>query len=132
MRRRTLDPPMAALAGLCALAAVTLGGCAGSLLGGADPSLYRALAETDLALAEAAVQQGLETRPNGMTETWHNPATGQAGAITPRVTMVSDSGHFCRRYDEALALADGRRTTLVDTACRDATGKWIRIDRESL
>lgn len=116
------------LAGLALLGAVALGGCTGSLLGGGDPSLYEVLDEADVALAASALQDGLEARANCATEAWHNAATGHGGSITPRATLVSDSGHFCRRYDEALTLADGRRTTLANTACRDATGKWVWVD----
>jgi surface antigen len=108
--------------------AVTLGGCTGSLFGGGDPALYGALGETDAVLAATALQDGLETRPNHAAETWRNPSSGHAGSITPRATLVSDTGSFCRRYDEHLALADGRSTTLTNTACRDEDGRWTGVD----
>jgi surface antigen len=116
-----------AAATLIGALAVTLGGCTGSLLGGGDPALYGALGETDVALATTALQDGLETRPNHAAETWHNPSSGHAGSITPRATLVSDTGSFCRRYDEHLTLADGRSTTLTNTACRDEDGRWIGV-----
>ncbi len=110
------------------VAALGLGGCGGALFGGGDPSLYEALGAADVALAATALQDGLEARPNGAPEPWRNPATGHAGSITPRATLVSDNGHFCRRYDEALVLADGRSTTLSNTACRDDAGRWVWVD----
>jgi surface antigen len=79
-------------------------------------------------MATAALQDGLETRPNHAALAWRNPLSGHAGSITPRATLVSDTGHFCRRYDEHLALADGRSTTLGNTACRDEGGRWIWVD----
>ena len=122
-RRRT--GPAAALIGVLA---VSLGGCSGSLLGDGDPKLYEALGDADLVLATAALQDGLEALPNHASETWRNPASGHAGSITPRATSVSDTGSFCRRYDEQLTLADGRSTTLTNTACRDAGGQWVWVN----
>ena len=116
------------VAALIGAVAVALGGCTGSLLGGGDPTLYEALGDADVAMATAALQDGLEARPNHAAETWRNPASGHAGSITPRATLVSDTGSFCRRYDEQLTLADGRSTTLGNTACRDEAGRWIWIE----
>jgi surface antigen len=118
--------PVAAAAAAGALA-LFLGGCTGSLLGGGEPGLYAALDDTDLALATAALQDGLETKPNGTSADWTNRASGHRGSITPKATLVTDTGSFCRRYDEALMLADGRTTTLDNMACRDAEGRWIWI-----
>ena len=122
MSRRHTGPAVALIG------AVALGGCTGSLLGGGDPTLYEALGEADVVMATAALQDGLEVLPNHAAETWRNPSSGHAGSITPRATLVSDTGHFCRRYDEHLTLADGRSTTLGNTACRDADGRWIWVD----
>jgi surface antigen len=122
--RRRKGPAAALISAL----AVALGGCTGSLLGGGDPTLYEALGDADIVLATAALQDGLETRPNHVAETWRNPASGHAGSITPRATLVSDTGSFCRRYDEHLSLADGRSTTLDNTACRAGDGRWIWVD----
>jgi surface antigen len=97
-------------------------------LGGGDPKLYAALDDSDLALATSTLQVSLETAPNGATAGWDNAASGNRGSITPTATLVTDTGSFCRRYDEALMLADGRTTTLDNTACRDAEGRWIWIE----
>jgi surface antigen len=120
--RRPLAPTAAAGA-----LTLFLGGCAGTLFGDGDPGLYAALDDTDLALATSALQESLETAPNAATTDWFNPASGHQGSITPRATVVTDTGSFCRRYDEALTLADGQRTTLRNTACRDAEGRWVWI-----
>ena len=38
----------------------------------------------------------LETRPSGMPSRWHNPNTGNAGAITPTHTYRSPGGIYRR------------------------------------
>lgn len=113
-------------AGIYLLASLPLAGCLG--LGEAQEGpadLYAALGDDDVALAAATMQQGLENERQGGTATWQNPASGHRGSITPRDTFVSESGHFCRVYDEELAFADGRSGTIVNTACRDHSGRWI-------
>jgi surface antigen len=102
-----------------------LGGCASLLPGGRELGLYGQLGDGDVALAATAMQNGLEKLPNDQTVRWRNPKSGHGGAITPRVTLISDNGSFCRRYDEQLVLADGRTTTIDNTACRDAAGRWV-------
>jgi surface antigen len=102
-----------------------LGGCASLLPGSSEPGLYGQLGDGDVALAAAAMQDGLETLPNDQAVRWRNPESGHSGAITPRVTLVSDNGSFCRRYDEQLVLADGRSSTVDNTACRDEAGRWV-------
>lgn len=116
-RRRALIP--ATLVGLA------LGGCTTVFPGSGEPALYGALDEGDVTLAAAAMQDGLENKRNDETVRWRNPQSGHGGAITPRVTLISDNGSFCRRYDEQLELADGRTTTLDNTACRDDAGRWV-------
>ena len=43
-------------------------------------------------------QAALETRPSGVPSRWHNPSTGNAGAITPIRTDRSAAGIYCREY----------------------------------
>lgn len=62
-----------------------------------------------------------------MPESWRNLASGHAGSIPPRATLVGDTGHFCRRCDEMISLADGRITILTKTACRDACGSCVWV-----
>lgn len=116
---------IAAARRLIVAAGLALAGCTGPLGGGSGPSLHSALGDADVVLAVAALQDGLETRHNGEAARWRNPASGHGGAIVPRVTLVSDTGSFCRRYDERLELADGRTATSHGTACRDAAGRWV-------
>lgn len=107
------------------LAGPLLAGCAGLPLGDSAASAYRELDGTDIALAAQAMQASLEERPDGASGRWDNPDTGHRGNITPKATFVSDTGHFCRDYEEALIFADGRQVTVNNTACRDADGHWV-------
>jgi hypothetical protein len=75
-------------------------------------------------LAAAAMQATLEQKPDGDSAGWENPTTGHRGSVRPTVTFVSDAGFFCRDYEEALSLADGRNATIMNTACRDTKGYW--------
>jgi surface antigen len=109
----------------CLAIGLTLGGCTSILPGSTEPALYGQLSDADVALAATAMQDGLETLPNDQAVRWRNPQSGHGGIITPRVTLISDTGSFCRRYDEQLSLADGRTTTVENTACRDAAGRWV-------
>ena len=57
--------------------------------------------------AVRARQAALETRPSGAPSRWHNPSTGNAGAITPARTYRSAGGIYCREY-QLTVTAGGR------------------------
>lgn len=89
--------------------------------------LYRALGAEDRTLAEAAVQEALETLPSRQTRSWRNPATGASGFVTPLRTFKIESGHFCREYQEAIA-TPGSAEARQFTACRRASdGIWLPV-----
>ena len=46
-------------------------------------------ASLDKLYAARTRQAALETRPSGVPSRWHNPSTGNAGAITPIRTYKS-------------------------------------------
>ena len=46
-------------------------------------------ASLDKLYAARTRQAALETRPSGVPSRWHNPSTGNAGAITPTRTYKS-------------------------------------------
>ena len=46
-------------------------------------------ASLDNLYAARTRQAALETRPSGVPSRWHNPSTGNAGAITPTRTYKS-------------------------------------------
>ncbi|MEZ5863000.1 MAG: hypothetical protein R3D25_02575 [Geminicoccaceae bacterium] len=111
---------------LLLVVSLPLAGCMGTGQAPDGPAaLYTALGDDDVALAAATLQRSLESEPQGGTARWRNPASGNQGSITPRDTYVSDSGHFCRVYDEELTFADGRSGTIVNAACRGDSGRWV-------
>lgn len=88
--------------------------------------LYDALADTDVALAAAAMQSALESRRDGELVRWINAATGSHGAITPQRTFVTDRGVFCRVYLEELTVGD-ENGVVENTACRNDDGGWTWV-----
>ena len=73
--------------GIAATAAGTMAGLfPGSGIGASLDKLYAARAR----------QAALETRQSGVPSRWHNPNTGNAGAITPTRTDRSAGGIYCR------------------------------------
>lgn len=108
---------------------IIIAGCllqAAPLLAETNP-LYRSLAADDRTLAEAAVQEALETLPSRQTRSWRNPATGASGFVTPLRTFKIESGHFCREYQEAIA-TPGSAEARQFTACRRTDdGTWLPV-----
>ena len=80
-----------------------------------------------LQTARAAVQRALESRATGDRETWSVSGVAR-GAVTPRRTWRSKSGHWCREFEEIVWLANGRTGTALGTRCRDANGKWLHAN----
>ena len=111
------------------LGPLILAGClarAAPLLAETNP-LYRTLAAEDRTLAEAAVQEALESLPSRQTRSWRNPATGSSGFVMPIRTFRIESGHFCREYQEAIA-TPGSAEARQFTACRRAAdGAWLTV-----
>ena len=54
------------------------------------------LDQADRLYAARLRQAASETRPSGVPSRWHNPNTGNAGAITPTHTDRSACGIYCR------------------------------------
>ena len=54
------------------------------------------LDQADRLYAARLRQAASETRPSGVPSRWHNPNTGNAGAITPTRTDRSAGGIYCR------------------------------------
>jgi surface antigen len=81
------------------------------------------LGDGDVERAAATLQASLETARDGERRGWWNPATGHAGSVRPLVTYVSESGQFCRRYEETLALG-AEAASFRHDACRGEDGYW--------
>jgi len=76
-----------------------------------------------LRTARAAVQRALETRVTDEAEHWRAPGVAQ-GVVRPRRTWRSDSGHWCREFEESILLDDGRNQTTAAIRCRSGDGRW--------
>lgn len=100
-----------------------LSGC--TLIQPESLELYSDMSESDVGMAAAAMQAGLENRPDGNAERWTNPRTGFQGAIQPIKTYVSDQGYFCRSYREEITLPDGMHDATLNDACRNEDGVWV-------
>ena len=85
----------------------------GSRIGASHDKLYAARTR----------QAALETRPSRAPSRWHNPDTGNAGAITPARTYRSASGIYCREY-QLTVTAGGRTGQAHDSTWRQPDGAW--------
>ena len=92
-------------------------------LPGDEPPLQAAMSEDDVRLADATVQQALETALSGDSRLWRNAANGHAGSVTPRRTWRNGEGVYCRDFVETLSIGE-RTAQFRDTHCRDASGIW--------
>jgi surface antigen len=107
---------------IACLAVLALNACAG--VTGSNTALYDTLDERDVTLAAGAVQQALETAPDGATRHWSNDANGHRGSITPTRTYLGANGHFCRDYREEVAVGNGVGR-FDHSACRDDAERWV-------
>ncbi|MBF0447259.1 MAG: glycine zipper 2TM domain-containing protein [Magnetococcales bacterium] len=111
------------------------GGLAGSLLGPSKNKEQNALIgavlggligytvgnEMDKADRQM-VNQAFESKPSYETAEWVNPDTGNAYAVTPRPARQIGTQN-CREA-EIESVIDGKRETVVTTACRQPNGQW--------
>lgn len=102
------------------------------MIGGAAASeaanLFRDLDASTLQVARSAVQTALEERARGQAQRWSVPGVA-SGAVVPRRTWRSASGHWCREFEENLQLADGRTQNSVSVRCRTTDGNWRQTGR---
>lgn len=106
------------LAGMVSLSAAlaTPAGATGS-------NLFNFLDAPTLILARDTVQTTLEGRETGETAIWSVGGVA-SGAVTPLRTYRSESGHWCREFEEIVTLADGRTQRSVSVRCRSGDGTW--------
>ena len=102
------------------LAAVGAGVLLGGLLGN---EVGKSLDKADIAYAERNAQQTFEYQPTGATSSWVNPDSGNSGSITPTATYRSETGRYCREYQETVTVG-GELQSAYGTACRQPDGSW--------
>jgi surface antigen len=96
---------------------------AGTLLGAfVGSELGKSLARADQAAASRAAVQAYSA-PIGQTISWSNPETGNSGAITPVREGRTQSGAYCREFQQTI-LVGGRSEQAVGQACQQADGSW--------
>lgn len=80
-------------------------------------------AETDLAIARAAVSEVLIKGGKHSSVPWENPKTGARGTVTPLASVYSQDGITCRDF-LASYVKNGSESWLQGAACRAKHGKW--------
>ncbi len=90
-------------------------------------SMNVALTTDDIRMSDAALFQALNQTQDGSGTTWTNPRTGNSGAFRMVQTFQDSFGRLCRGYQE-LANVAGNQEGFTTSACRDAGGRWTRLE----
>jgi surface antigen len=106
-------------AGRGQLVAVGAGTLIGAWLGA---EIGASLDRADHLYVQEATYAALEHNPVDTGSTWHNPDTGNYGAVTPTRTYRTEQGD-CREFEQ-LAVVDGREVVAYGAACRQPDGRW--------
>lgn len=61
--------------------------------------------------------------PIGQQITWNNPQSGNAGTITPVRDGYSNSGAYCREFQQTITVG-GQRQQGYGRACQQPDGSW--------
>ncbi len=91
----------------------------GALLGS---EIGASLDNADRAYAAQANQQALSA-PIGQQIAWNNPDSGNHGYIVPTRDGYSQSGRYCREYQQNIVVG-GKQQSAYGTACRQPDGSW--------
>ena len=101
-------------------AGIFAGAIAGGLIGGAIGDRMDA---ADRRESERAAQRAFESAPSGQATAWNNPDSGNHGTITPTRTYQTDSGQYCREFQQTVVIG-GEEEQAHGTACRHPNGSW--------
>ncbi len=102
------------------LVGVALGSLAGSCIGG---SIGKNMDDTDTLKANKTAQHTLESAQVNQTSSWRNPDTGHTGTFTPTNTYQTNTGQYCREYQQTVTVG-GKMQEGYGTACRQPDGSW--------
>lgn len=101
-----------------------VGVAAGTLLGALLGSeVGKSLDRADQAYANQTDQRAFETAPTGQSSAWRNPDSGNSGTITPTRTYQTNSGQYCREFQQTITVG-GQTQSAYGTACRQPDGSW--------
>lgn len=96
---------------------------AGTLLGALMGSeIGKSLDRADMVYAQQANAQA-HTAPIGQPVSWSNPQSGHSGTVTPVSDYKTQSGQYCREYQQTIYI-DGQAQTGYGTACKNQDGTW--------
>ena len=101
------------------LVAVGVGTLLGAFVGS---SIGKSLDATDQAQAQQAANRAYAA-PVGEAINWNNPETGNRGTITTTRAGVSQSGAYCREFQQNIVVG-GRTERAMGTACQQPDGAW--------
>lgn len=97
---------------------------AGAVLGGlVGSSIGRSLDDVDRMKMERTTQKALESSKDDVVSIWVNPNTGNRGSVKPRRTWRTDSGRYCREFEQTIEIDDDEDED-VGIACRQPDGTW--------
>ena len=80
----------------------------------------------DRHIAAVTMQIAMERREDNEASTWTNGLSGNHGAVVPRRSYRSQTGDFCRRFEETVTVS-GVTATFERTACRGGDGHWTAL-----
>ena len=63
------------------------------------------------------------TAPVGQTIAWDNPNTGNYGTVTPTREGTSNTGEYCREFQQTVVIG-GQEEQAYGQACRRPDGSW--------
>ena len=106
------------------LATTAIGVLVGGLMGS---EIGRSMDEVDRMKANAAVNQA-KTAPLGTKITWNNPNNNHHGSITPTRDGTSESGNYCREFQETVTIG-GKSQDAYGIACRQPDGDWRIVQK---
>ncbi len=102
------------------LIAVAVGTLAGAMIGG---EIGKSLDRADRLAMQQSTQDALEKNKSGTRSTWRNPDSGNRGTVTPTRTYRTDSGQYCREYQQTITVG-GKTEQGYGRACRQPDGSW--------
>lgn len=105
------------------LAATGAGVFIGALIGS---EIGRSMDEVDRMKADRAISRA-QAAPLGETVVWNNPESGNSGSVTPVRDGTSESGLYCREFQQTVTVG-GRTETAYGTACRQPDGSWRIVE----
>ena len=87
--------------------------------------------DSDWQLLQAAAMTALDQNDDGQRSNWHNPETGNRGAVRPLSTFQHQQ-RSCRRVAFLNVSESGRRGQGTYSLCRASSGAWGFVSEAEL